>query len=103
MDVEHDKSNTDHIIARKDKDTATPAESSDSKQEAGDKSSDVYDPAGSSGADSDFHEDDVQELKLWTYDDLMEIGRRLSQWMKDKITNEQPRGNLIDFWYILLP
>ena len=92
VDVEQDQSNTDHVMVRIDKDVVTPAESGDSKQNAGDRSNDVYDPAGSSRADSDVHEDDVHELKLWTYDDLWRIAHRLSQWMRSK--NEQPRGKL---------
>ena len=94
VDAEHDQSNTDHVMLRTDKDAATLAESSDPKQDAGDKSGDADHPAGSSRADSGAHKDDIQELKLWTYDDLMKIAQRLSHWMKDRITNNQPRGQL---------
>ena len=88
VDAESQQSNINHVM---NKDSSIPNGASDSKPsgQSQDKPNEPHDPAGSSHVETE--ETKVTDLKLWTYDNLMDLGQILSHWMADQIVNS-PKG-----------
>ena len=96
VDTESDPRNPDHNVLEADSDTT---DNNNHDTNTNDNNSDLYDSAGNSRADLD---DNTQQLKLWTYDDLVLLGEKLTMWMRGKAYNKQPKGfeKCIDFFCI---
>ena len=91
VDPESEPSSKNHVM---NKDSSVNAEIKDTKKESPDRLSNLYDTAGNSDADATPVKNKVTDLKAWTYDDLMELGHKLSGWMKDQISNTKVKGKI---------
>ncbi len=81
----------DHVIESKPKREARKPEETDASTPEGARN-ELFDPAGTSGTESSAADGGASELKLWTYEDLLILAQRLSQWIQDGLHSQKPTG-----------
>ena len=96
VDAKSELSNINHVMVKKHTDTIANGKSLDIRGNLTGNLGDLYDLAGSShpGSEAYTENSEVRELKLWTYEDLVQLGQNLLFWMANDIRNQMPRGNV---------